>query len=679
MALSNQPSSNFHHCHHTALALHQRIDRLQTTSQHVSPSVQTPPGNSAELQLLNLQIKKQQLELRLLELEAQSQARDLVATTNTKPQTVSSLDTVRAGSNSGKSQGQLDHNTCITNPQEWSHLHVPFGLSRKKFKDLSAAEFVYGYLDIDTSASPEDQPLMMQHLMSLMRLAATYDWDAVLSFHAAVLDRIESRLAAWRDDFSRIERINITESNRLKPATTGISNRNSAKPNNNNRPRNYCPEWNRTGWCSNTSHQQGVEHICAYCKLPDHTIASCPTRPPPFTTNWLALPTPASSHTSTPSPPSPVSSALSASILPVSVLPPNLTGQLSLSSNHSYAAFIRHILCSKSPHPNAFGAWISVPFKLNIPVWKSYLELNTILIPSSSTFSPLDGLLTATPSIFPDYFLLTELEHTATAGPFTCNLFPVPLRTSPLQTVPKDGSKQRVVLDLSLPPGKSVNDGIPKDFYLDQPFHLTLLRSADFVDLLLAKGAGCHLYKKDLKRAYRQISVDPQDYPFLGYHWNNCLYFDLVLPFGLRSATLACQRTTNAITHIFRTAFQHNCINYIDDFGSVETSYDEAFCAFSDLEGLFNHPRPSPTKDCLPSMQNGFSRPDLWHCSADCWGSSEQSWLYVGTYRSLAYSLAFLQIWFTIPYWQTLLHLCLHQPWSHFHATSTPGTFSAST
>ena len=169
--------------------------------------------------------------------------------------------------------------------------------------------------------------------------------------------------------------------------------------------------------------------------------------------------------------------------------------------------------------------------------------------------------------------------------------------------MPKDGSKRRVVLDLSFPPGKSVNDGIPKDSYLDQPFHLTLPRSADFVDLILAKGAGCYLYKKDLKRAYRQIPVDPKDYPFLGYHWNDCLYFDLVLPFGLRSATLACQRTTNAITHIFGSAFQH-----IDDFGGVEASYDEAFQAFSDLEELFNNLglQSSPAKDCLPSTRMVF-------------------------------------------------------------------------
>ena len=180
----------------------------------------------------------------------------------------------------------------------------------------------------------------------------------------------------------------------------------------------------------------------------------------------------------------------------------------------------------------------------------------------------------------------TELEHTATAGPFTYNPFPAPIRTSPLQTVPKDGSKRRVVLDLSFPPGTSVNDGIPKDSYLDQPFHLSLPRSSDFIDLILSKGAGCYVYKKDLKRAYRRIPVDPKDYIFLVYHWSDCLYFDLVLPFGLRSATLACQRTTNAIVHIFQSVFNHACINYIDDFGGVETTFEEAshaFCALGEI------------------------------------------------------------------------------------------------
>ena len=270
------------------------LDQSPSHEVHTTPRVETTapgstsaPGNSPSLHLLNLQIEKQQLELRLLELEAQSRARELVSSSPAanKPRNIPSLETVRGGVNSGKSQGQLDHNTRIVNPQEWPHLHVPFGLSRKKFKDLSTAEFVYGYLDILSAQPSPQQALMTHHLMSLMRLASKYDWEAVLSFHAAVLDRIESGLASWGDDFSEIERFNITESNRLqsKPATSPAFHAAGFR-NNNGRARTYCREWNRTGTCSNPSHQEGVEHICEYCKLKDHTIGSCPTRPPPPTT-----------------------------------------------------------------------------------------------------------------------------------------------------------------------------------------------------------------------------------------------------------------------------------------------------------------------------------------------------------------------------------------------------------
>ena len=74
------------------------------------------------------------------------------------------------------------------------HLHVSFDLSRKKFKDLSTAEFVYGYLGIVTGQMPQHQARVTQHLMTLMCLTSKHDWDAVLSFHATVLDLIESGL-----------------------------------------------------------------------------------------------------------------------------------------------------------------------------------------------------------------------------------------------------------------------------------------------------------------------------------------------------------------------------------------------------------------------------------------------------------------------------------------------------
>lgn len=51
-------------------------------------------------------------------------------------------------------------------PQEWRHLHVPFGLAKKTFNDLSLGEFVYGYLDIMQVASDEQQEVMSTHLLA---------------------------------------------------------------------------------------------------------------------------------------------------------------------------------------------------------------------------------------------------------------------------------------------------------------------------------------------------------------------------------------------------------------------------------------------------------------------------------------------------------------------------------
>lgn len=109
-----------------------------------------------------------------------------------------------------------------------------------------------------------------------------------------------------------------------------------------------------------------------------------------------------------------------------------------------------------------------------------------------------------------DSFIETEPSREAPVGPFKHDPISSTLQTSPLQTVDKDKTKRCVVLDLSFPHGHSVIDGIPNNTFLEVLFHLTLPRSAVFVNLILSKGTGCFLYKKDLKHAYRQIPVDPR-------------------------------------------------------------------------------------------------------------------------------------------------------------------------
>lgn len=67
-------------------------------------------------------------------------------------------------------------------------------------------------------------------------------------------------------------------------------------------------------------------------------------------------------------------------------------------------------------------------------------------------------------------------------------------------------------MDLSFPKGHAVNDYVDKNKYLGESTQIIFPKVDDFVELIKAKGRGCLLFKKDLKRAYRQISIDPKDY-----------------------------------------------------------------------------------------------------------------------------------------------------------------------
>ena len=98
-----------------------------------------------------------------------------------------------------------------------------------------------------------------------------------------------------------------------------------------------------------------------------------------------------------------------------------------------------------------------------------------------------------------------------------------------------------MILDLSFPEGATVNEGISKDYFLGSKINLTFPRVDDLVTLIKSKGKGCHLFKRDLKRAYRQIPVDVVDVPLLGYCFEDNFYFILFLSMGLRFAAFICQ------------------------------------------------------------------------------------------------------------------------------------------
>ena len=194
-----------------------------------------------------------------------------------------------------------------------------------------------------------------------------------------------------------------------------------------------------------------------------------------------------------------------------------VTSSFLSASKFSYVSVSNFLLSAKDRQPNAFGAKIEVPSKLKISKWSAYLtDYDDKVICDFLQYGwPINYTLVHEPDIpirnhssslqhktAVDDYLSTELTQGATQGPFDpdVKLCQLPIRSVPLMTVPKKGSKdkRRVVLDFSYPQGSSINDGIPKDSYLDEPLHLHLPRSQTFIDLINLHGPGCLLFKTDL-------------------------------------------------------------------------------------------------------------------------------------------------------------------------------------
>ena len=60
----------------------------------------------------------------------------------------------------------------------------------------------------------------------------------------------------------------------------------------------------------------------------------------------------------------------------------------------------------------------------------------------------------------------------------------------------------------------------------------------DLVGILKNKGRGSLMFKKDLKRAYRQFPICPGDLHLVGFKWNGYLFADRVLPIGVYDGKL---------------------------------------------------------------------------------------------------------------------------------------------
>ena len=199
-------------------------------------------------------------------------------------------------------------------------------------------------------------------------------------------------------------------------------------------------------------------------------------------------------------------------------------------------------------------------------------------------------------------YLLKESKNNSILGPFKSNPFASNLVISPLNSVPKkDTTERRVILDLSFPKHNSINEFISKTEYLGDHVEVVFPKVDDFIELIKVKGQGCLLYKKDLRKAYRQLKIDPHDLNLVSFVWGKHIFCDTVVSMGLRSAAMMCQQFTNAISFIM-WRFGIAILNYLDDLAGAEKK-DNALFAYGCLGRVLEKCgiEESPEKSCPPS------------------------------------------------------------------------------
>ena len=239
--------------------------------------------------------------------------------------------------------------------------------------------------------------------------------------------------------------------------------------------------------------------------------------------------------------------------------------------------------------PNFLGAQVPVQHALNMQAWEKYQHLleDQTLVPMLEFGFPVGYMGNQPPdtkatnhssatnfSTHVDKFIRIELKHQAIMGPFENSPFSPWFRTKPLMTRPKrDSQDRRVILDFSYPEGASVNAQIPCKSLLNATFKLRLPTPKQLADRIITLGPGCHLFKIDLSRAYRQLRSDPSDWPFLGISWAGGRYVYTAIPFGLRHGASACQRTSEAVSTITFHKCQAVTVPYVDDTAGSSLSH----------------------------------------------------------------------------------------------------------
>lgn len=169
---------------------------------------------------------------------------------------------------------------------------------------------------------------------------------------------------------------------------------------------------------------------------------------------------------------------------------------------------------------------------------------------------------------YPDHierFIQKELTEQAMLGPYERHPFPTSHHVNPLMTRPKtDPAQRRIIVDLSYPEGQGPNSFVLKNHVFGTYVHHHL----PTIEQALAKARDMDMNVSlaviDIERAYRNLRIDPIDWPLSVVTFQRQFYLDVALPFGARLSSLYVQKIAEFISRAL-SARNITSLIYLDD------------------------------------------------------------------------------------------------------------------
>ena len=197
-----------------------------------------------------------------------------------------------------------------------------------------------------------------------------------------------------------------------------------------------------------------------------------------------------------------------------------------------------------------------------------------------------------------------ERELARIAGPFKSKPFS-PFKCSPLSLRPKSTpGKFRLLHDLSSPHNHHAVNACIRD----EDAKVTYASVIDAIKVLVGM-EGAYLAKGDLKDAYRQIPLAPDQYWLVGFKVQGSYFHDCRLPMGARSSCAIFERFASSLQYILENHYRvRHVIKMLDDFLFIGASEEECYhglASFQHLCSSLNLPL-AEEKTVYPSRQVVF-------------------------------------------------------------------------